>query len=222
MREQWSAVDRHIEERLLPADDALAAALDDSERAGLPAIAVSPPQGMLLHLLARLIGARRILEIGTLGGYSAIWLARALPEGGRLITLENEARHAEVARGNLARAGLSDRVEIRIGPALETLPRLAAEGLAPFDLFFIDADKPSNPDYFDWAVKLSRPGSLILVDNVVREGGILDAASADASIQGVRRLYDRLAAETRVQATALQTVGLKGWDGLVLARVVGP
>ena len=216
----FALVDEFIHERLLPHDDALAAALAASEAAGLPAIAVSPSQGKLLHLLALAMGARRVLEVGTLGGYSAIWMARALPAGGTLVTLESDAKHAEVARANLARAGLASVAEVRLGPAIETLPKLAAESGAPFDLVFIDADKPSNPDYFAWALKLSRPGSLILVDNVVREGSVLDAASEDASVRGVRRLFEVLKNEPRVSATAIQTVGLKGWDGLVLARVM--
>ncbi|MEO5617764.1 MAG: O-methyltransferase [Candidatus Eisenbacteria bacterium] len=216
----WAAVDEYLHERLVPHDAALAAALAASEAAGLPAIAVSPSQGKLLHLLALAVGATRILEVGTLGGYSAIWLGRALPPGGQLVTLESDPKHAEVARANLANAGLAGVTEVRLGKALESLPRLVAEGAAPFDLVFIDADKPSNPDYFTWALKLARPGSLILVDNVVREGSVLDAASDDAGVRGVRRLFDVLASEPRVSATAIQTVGLKGWDGLVLARVM--
>jgi len=218
-QESWAAVDEYFHDRLVAHDEALAAALAASDAAGLPAIAVSPTQGKLLHLLAQVLGARRILEIGTLGGYSAIWMARALAPGGRLVTLEADPRHAEVARANLAAAGLASVVEVRLGPALETLPRLAAEGAGPFDLVFIDADKPSNADYFAWALKLSRPGSLILVDNVVREGRVLDAASDDASVRGARRVFDLIASEPKVSATALQTVGVKGWDGLVIARV---
>ena len=219
-QDRWTAVDEYIHERLIPHDDALEAALAASAAAGLPAIAVSPAQGKLLHLLACAHGARRILEVGTLGGYSTIWMARALPADGRLITLESDPKHAEVARANLARAGLAEMVEVRLGPALETLPAIAAEKPDPFDFFFIDADKASNPEYFDWALQLSRPGSLILVDNVVREGSVLEAASDDASIRGVRRLFDRLAAEPRVSATAIQIVGVKGWDGLAVARVL--
>ena len=222
-QEPWAAVDRYIADLLVPADPALDAALEASTAAGLPAINVAPNQGKLLHLLARGIEARAILEIGTLGGYSTIWLARALPEGGRLITLEVDARHADVARANIARAGLADRVDLRLGRALDTLPRLAAEGLTPFDLIFIDADKPSVPDYFAWALKLSRRGSLIVVDNVVRDGAVADAASRDPNVQGVRRLHELIAAEPRVSATTIQTVGSKGYDGFTLALVsAGP
>jgi predicted O-methyltransferase YrrM len=219
--ELWSAVDRYIADQLIPPDAALAAALERSAAAGLPPISVSPNQGKLLNLLARLHGARHILEVGTLGGYSTIWLARALPAGGRLITLEADARHADIARENIARAGLSDRVDLRLGPALDTLPRLAAEGRGPFDLTFIDADKPSTPEYFAWALKLSRRGGLIIVDNVVRKGAVADPASEDPSIRGMRRFYEMLAAEPRVEATAIQTVGGKGYDGFALALVTG-
>ena len=179
-------------------------------------------QGKLLHLLARAIGARNVLEIGTLGGYSTIWLARALPDGGRLISLEADARHAEVARANIARAGLEDMVEVRLGMALDILPGLAAEVGEPFDFVFIDADKPNNAAYFDWALKLSRPGSIIVVDNVVRDGDVIDAASDSPTVQGVRRLLERLAAEPRVSATAIQTVGTKGYDGFAIALVTSP
>jgi predicted O-methyltransferase YrrM len=218
-QEQWTAVDRYLTDLLVPPDPALEAALQASAAAGLPPINVSPNQGKLLHLLARLQGARTILEIGTLGGYSTIWLARALPAGGRLITLEAEPRYAGVARANIARAGLTDVVELRLGLALETLPQLAAEGRGPFDLIFIDADKPSIPEYFAWALKLSRRGSLIIVDNVVRKGAVIDAASDDPSVQGVRRFNELLAAERRVSATAIQTVGSKGYDGFAIALV---
>jgi predicted O-methyltransferase YrrM len=217
----WAAVDQYITDHLVPPDPALDAALRDSHDAGLPSINVSPPQGKLLMLLAQLRGARSILEIGTLGGYSTLWLARALPAGGRLVTLEFEPKHAEVARKNLARAGLSNVVEVIVGPALESLPKLEAAGRGPFDMFFIDADKPGNPEYFAWALRLSRPGSLIVVDNVVREGGVLDASSTDPRILGTRRFYDALAAESRVTATAIQTVGSKGYDGFALAVVHG-
>ena len=217
--EQWLAVDRYLTDLLAPSDPALDAALAASDAAGLPPINVSPNLGKLLHLLARVQGARAILEIGTLGGYSTIWLARALPAGGRLITLEADPRHADVARANIAPAGLADVVEVRLGPALETLPRLAAEGHSPFELIFIDADKPSIPDYFAWALKLSRPGSLIVVDNVVRRGAVADATSDDPSVQGVRRFLDMLASEPRVSATAIQTVGSKGYDGFAIALV---
>jgi predicted O-methyltransferase YrrM len=216
---QWTAVDRYFADLLLPADPMLEAALAASDAAGLPPHNVSPSQGKLLMLLARLQGARRILEIGTLGGYSTIWLARALPAGGRLITLEADATHVEVARANIARAGLADLVELRLGLALETLPRLAAEGRAPFDLIFIDADKPNNPDYLAWTLRLARRGSLIIADNVVRNGAVIDAASDDPNVQGVRRFNARLAAEPRVSATAIQTVGSKGYDGFALALV---
>jgi predicted O-methyltransferase YrrM len=217
--EQWTAVDRYITDLLVPPDPALDGALEASDAAGLPPINVSPNQGKLLHLLARLQGARTILEIGTLGGYSTIWLARALPADGRLITLEIDPKHAEVARANIARAGLSEVVELRLGRALDTLPQLAAEGRGPFDLIFIDADKPNNPDYFAWALKLSRRGSLIIADNVVRNGAVINAASSDPSVQGVRRLNELLAAEPRVSATAIQTVGSKGYDGFAIALV---
>ena len=218
-QEQWTAVDRYLTDLLVPPDPALEAALQASAAAGLPPINVSPNQGKLLHLLARLQGARSVLEIGTLGGYSTIWLARALPAGGRLVTLESDARHAEVARANIARAGLSDVVELRLGPALETLPRLTAEGRGPFDLIFIDADKPSYPDYLAWALRLSRRGSLIVADNVVRNGAVLDPASDDPRVQGARRFNEALAAEPRVSATAIQTVGSKGYDGFAIALV---
>lgn len=220
-QELWNAVDGYITERLVPADEALTAALEASEAAGLPAINVAPNQGKLLHLLAVLQGARTVLEIGTLGGYSTIWLARALPEGGRLISLEYDRAHAEVARVNLARAGLDKIAEIRTGAALDTLPRVAAEpGAGPFDLIFIDADKQNNPRYVEWALKLSRPGSLIIVDNVVRGGALVDADNQDPAVVGTRQMYDLVAREPRLSATAVQTVGTKGYDGLLLARVV--
>jgi predicted O-methyltransferase YrrM len=220
-QEQWEAVDHFISKHLIPSDPALDEALRASAEAGLPSIQVSPCQGKLLQLLAGLQGARQILEIGTLGGYSTIWLARALPPGGRLITLESDPTHASVARENIARAGLAGIVDVRLGPAIETLPRLAAEGAGPFDFIFIDADKPSTADYFEWAIRLSRRGSLIIVDNVVRKGAVVDAASDDPRVQGVRRFYDRLAAEPRVSATAIQTVGSKGYDGFAVALVIG-
>ena len=218
--ELWAAVDRYMNALIVPGDPALDAALADSAAAGLPSISVSPNQGKLLHLLARVQGARSILEIGTLGGYSTIWLARALPEGGRLVTLEVDPKHAEVALANLARAGLAAVVDLRLGPALETLPRLAAEGIGAFDFVFIDADKVSTPDYFAWALKLTRPGSVIIVDNVVRKGAVVDESSDDPSVRGVRRLYEMLAKEPRVSATAIQTVGTKGYDGFALALVI--
>ncbi|MGH7993654.1 MAG: O-methyltransferase [Limisphaerales bacterium] len=219
-QETWTAVDRYLTDLLEPADPVLAAALADSAAAGLPSINVSPNQGKLLQVLAKIQGARNILEIGTLGGYSTIWLARALPAGGRLITLEYDPKHAEVARANLARAGLAGVVQVRVGRALDTLPQLAAEGRGPFDLIFIDADKPGTADYFGWALKLSRRGSLIIVDNVVRKGAVVDPGSEDPRIQGMRRFFDVLAAEKRVSATALQTVGSKGYDGFALALVM--
>ena len=218
-QEQWTAVDRYISDLLVPPDPALDAALQASAAAGLPPHDVSPSQGKLLLLLAQIQGARTILEIGTLGGYSTIWLARALPADGRLITLEADPKHAEVARANIAQAGLANVVELRVGRALDTLPQLAAEGYGPFDLIFIDADKPSNPDYFGWALKLCGRGSLIIADNVVRNGAVVDAASSDPSVQGVRRFNELLAAEPRVNATAIQTVGCKGYDGFAIAIV---
>jgi predicted O-methyltransferase YrrM len=218
-QEQWTAVDRYFTDLLVTPDAALEAALQASAAAGLPSIHVSPNQGKLLHLLARVQGARRILEIGTLGGYSAIWLARALPAGGQLITLEADPRHAEVARANLARAGLAEVVDLRLGQALQTLPQLVAEGRDPFDLIFLDADKRNYPEYFAWALRLSRRGSVIVVDNVVRKGAVIDASSGDPDVQGVRRFNELLAAEPRVSATAIQTVGSKGYDGFALALV---
>ncbi len=217
--DQWSAVDHYITDLFVPADPALEAALQSTAAAGMPPISVAPNQGQLLHILARAYGARTILEIGTLGGYSTIWLARALPPGGRLITLEADPKHAEVARANIARAGLAEVVEVRLGKALETLPPLAAEGVGPFDLVFIDADKENTAAYFEWALKLTRRGSLIITDNVIRNGAVIDAASTDVNVQGVRRFLAALAAEPRVTATAIQTVGSKGWDGLAFAVV---
>jgi predicted O-methyltransferase YrrM len=218
-QELWTRVDNFIEEALIEPDPALAQALRASSEAGLPAIQVAPNQGKLLGLLAQAQGARAILEIGTLGGYSTIWLARALPPGGRLITLALEPKHAEVARANLATAGVSERVEVRVGRALDTLPLLASERCGPFDLIFIDADKQNISDYFGWALRLSRRGSLIIVDNVVRKGALIDASSGDPSVQGVRRLHALLAQERRVSATTVQTVGSKGYDGLTVALV---
>ena len=218
-QEQWTAVDRYLNELLVRPDAVLDAALQASAGAGLPPINVSPSQGKLLWMLARVQGARAILEIGTLGGYSTIWLARALPENGRLITLESEPMHADVARANIARAGLAKLVEVRVGRAQETLPQLAAQGSGPFDLIFIDADKVSYAEYFAWALKLSRRGSLIIADNVVRKGAVANPASEDANVQGVRRFNEVLAAESRVSATAIQTVGSKGYDGFAIALV---
>ncbi len=218
-QEQWTQVDRYIADLFVPSDEALDAALRASEAAGLPAMQVAPNQGKLLAILAQSIGARSILEIGTLGGYSTIWLARALPLGGKLITLEVDPKHAEVAHANIARAGLADAVEVRVGPALDTLPRLAEEGRGPFDLVFIDADKPNNPAYFAWALKLTRRGSLIIIDNVVRDGKVADAASTDANVVGTRQGNVAMAGEPRVFATAIQTVGSKGYDGFAIALV---
>jgi predicted O-methyltransferase YrrM len=216
----WTAVDRYLVEQLIPADPALDAAREANAAAGLPAIDVSPLEGKQLHLLARMQKAERILEIGTLGGYSTIWLARALPPHGRLVTLEFEAKHVEVARRNLERAGLTSQVELRQGPAVTSLEQLHAEGVAPFDMIFVDADKRSNPMYLEWSLRLSRPGTLIVVDNVVREGAVIDARSEDPDIQGIRRFFEMLAKEPRLSATAIQTVGSKGYDGFVLALVV--
>ncbi|MEV5297313.1 O-methyltransferase [Amycolatopsis methanolica] len=211
----WSAVDDYVDRTLIPADpvldDARAAAAD----AGLPPIAVSPAQGKLLHLLARMHGARSILEIGTLGAYSTIWLARALPPDGRLVTLEADRKHAQVAENNLDAAGFGEVVEVKVGKALDTLP--SVEG--PFDLIFIDADKPNNPEYFRWALRLSRPGSVIIVDNVVRNGALADADSTDPTIVATREMHKLIAAEPRVEATVVQTVGQKGYDGFTLALV---
>jgi len=219
--DQAHAVDDYIIGHLLAEDDALAAALAASEAEGLPSIAVAPNQGKLLQLLARLAGARRILEVGTLGGYSTIWLARALPEDGRLITLERNPVHARVAEANLARAGLADRVEVRVGPALDSLAQLAADGAEPFDFSFIDADKGNNPDYFAWALRLSHQGSVIVVDNVVRQGAVIDAGDGSADVRGTRRLFEVMGAEALVDATAVQTLGLKGHDGFAIALVTG-
>jgi predicted O-methyltransferase YrrM len=216
---RWTAVDQYVADLFEPPDAALEAALADSRAAGLPPINVTPNQGRMLHLIARAMGARRILEIGTLGGYSTIFLARALPPDGRVVTLEAEPRHAEVARANFARAGLSDVIDLRLGPALETLPRLVESGAGPFDVMFIDAHKPEYPDYLTWALKLSRPGTLIIADNIVRGGAVADAASTDANVQGVRRFNAQLAAEPRVRATIVQTVGSKGYDGFAMAIV---
>jgi predicted O-methyltransferase YrrM len=215
----WTAVDQYIVDMLVPRDATLDGALEASDAAGLPAIQVTPNEGKLLHIMARLQGARRILEIGTLGAYSTIWLARALPDDGRLITLEADPRHAEVARANISRAGLDAMVDLRVGRALQTLPRIAAEGGGAFDLIFIDADKQSIPEYFRFARKLSRRGSLIIVDNVVRDGRVIDAASLDPDIQGIRRFNKMLATEPGICATAIQTVGAKGHDGFAIVLV---
>ena len=215
----WTSVDELIAEKLLGHDAALEEALRASNAAGLPQIAVSPAQGKLLYLLARIGGAKRILEIGTLGGYSTIWLAQALPPSGRLVTLEADPKHAEVARANLDRAGLGRVTEVVMGPALETLARLEREGEEPFDLVFIDADKQSTPDYFYWALRFTRSGSVIVVDNVVREGAILDPEDQDPSVEGIRRFYELARGDARVDATAIQTVGVKGYDGFAIVLV---
>jgi predicted O-methyltransferase YrrM len=219
-QETWSAVDQYLCETLLEHDPILEATLAASNAAGLPAINVSPPQGKLLQILARIQGARNILEIGTLGGYSAVWLARALPASGRLITLEAVPKHAEVARANLERAGLANIAQVRLGKAIDSLPELEREGAGPFDFVFIDADKPSNPDYFEWALKLTRRWSVIVVDNVIRKGAVADASSSDPAVLGVRRLNRMIATEPRVSATAIQTVGSKGYDGFTIAQVI--
>ena len=219
-KQLWSDVDQYIADQLVPSDPALEAALADSQAAGLPSIAVSPAQGKLLMLLATLAHAAKILEIGTLGGYSTIWLASALPASGRLISLEFSPKHAEVARRNVARAGYSGRVDIRVGDARTTIEQLAAENIAPFDLFFIDADKRSIPHYLEWSLKMAHRGSLIIVDNVIRDGALIDAKSEDANVLGARRMHEMLAAEPRLSATTIQTVGSKGYDGFTLALVV--
>jgi predicted O-methyltransferase YrrM len=216
-QEQWTRVDQYFTDLLVRPDPMLDAALEASDAAGLPQIQVAPNQGKLLTLLAQAQGARKILEIGTLGGYSTIWLAQALPSDGRLITLEAVPTHAKVARANIERAGYADRVEVRLGRALETLPQLAAEGLGPFDFIFLDADKATYPEYLKWCIKLSRRGTMIVADNVVRRGAVVDIASRDADVQGVRRFLDLLSSDPRVSATAIQTVGSKGYDGLALA-----
>jgi predicted O-methyltransferase YrrM len=213
----WDAVDLYFNEALITPDPVLEGALKRSVAAGLPPIAVAANQGRLLNLVAGLMSARRILEIGALGGYSAIWLARALPADGLLVSLEIDPKHAEVARENLRAAGLADRAEVRTGRAIDLLPALTSE--APFDMAFIDADKPSNPDYFDWALKLVRPGGLIVVDNVVRAGRVIETDGRDANVLGVRRLVEKISAEPRVEASALQTVGDKGHDGLLFIRI---
>jgi predicted O-methyltransferase YrrM len=219
--ELWAAVDEFVGETLVPDDEALQGALDAAQAGGLPSIQVTPPQGKLLQMLARLVGARTVLEFGTLGGYSTILLGRALPDGGRLITLEANPDYAEVARGSIERAGLDGVVEIRIGPALESLPALDEEGLGPFDLTFIDADKVNTPNYFAWALDHSRPGSLIVADNVVRGGTLAESSSEDPATQAQRALHRMLAEEPRVTATTIQTVGSKGYDGFTIALVGG-
>jgi len=217
--DRWKQVDRYLGETFVPETDAMRDAVAASDAAGLPAIQVAPNQGRMLELFARMLRAKRILELGTLGGYSTLWLARGLEPGGRVVTIEADPHHAVVARATFLRAGLGDTVELREGTALEVLPRLAAEGGEPFDLVFVDADKPNMPDYFTWSLRLTRPGSLIIVDNVVREGEVADASSADPSVRGVRRMNELVAAEPRVSATAIQTVGSKGYDGFALILV---
>ena len=220
MQKTWIEVDRYFGELLTPSDAVLTAALKENKAAGLPPIDVSPLQGKFLGFLVRVSGARRVLEIGTLGGYSTIWLARALPEGGCVVTLELDPHHAEVARKNLGRAGVLDRAEVIVGPALETLPTLVSRE-EPFGLIFIDADKESYPEYLGWAMKLSRPGTVIVADNVVREGRVADADCDDPRVKGVRRFAERMAAEPRLSSTVLQTVGAKGYDGFALSVVLG-
>lgn len=216
----WEAVENYFDKVLVAQDSALEDALATAAAEKLPAIQVSSVQGKLLHLLARVLDARKILEIGTLGGYSTIWMARALPEEGRLITLEADPKHADVARRNFARAGVDSKVELRLGKALDTLPKIEAEGLGPFDLFFIDANKSNMPEYFEWSLKLARKGSIIIADNVVRGGAVLEADSKDADIQGVRRFLEMVGKEKRVSGTAMQTVSTKNYDGFAMVLVI--
>jgi predicted O-methyltransferase YrrM len=218
-QELWTSVDRYLVENLIPQDTALNEALQANIAGGLPTIDVAPNQGKLLHLLAKIQGSRRILEIGTLGGYSTIWLARALPSGGKLITLEAAPKHAEVAQANIARAGLSSLVELRLGPALDSLSQLHEEAASPFDLIFIDADKENIPNYLEWSLRLSRPGTIIIVDNVIRDGAVIDPHDSDPRVQGVRRFFQMLSIDSRLDATSLQTVGSKGHDGFAIAIV---
>jgi predicted O-methyltransferase YrrM len=215
----WSAVDDYIAENLLPADTVLEAALRSNRSRGLPAIDVSPAQGKLLYLLARMNGARRILEVGTLGGYSTIWLARALPKDGKVVTLELEQHHGDVAQVNFKMAGLSDRIDLRIGPALKSLEMLGVENAGPFDLVFIDADKPNNPNYLTWAMRLSRPGTVIVCDNVIRDGTVINTRSGDPNVEGARAAFSFMAKAAGLEATAIQTVGAKGYDGFAIAIV---
>lgn len=218
-QELWTSVDEYLGQMLVKQDESLDAAVAASDAGGLPPIQVSPTQGKFLGMLIRLMGARNVLEVGTLGGYSTIWMARAIPEGGKIVTLEIDPKHAEVAARNFENAGLSGRIELHVGNARETLPRLIEKGYGPFDLSFIDADKVSNPDYFEWALEMSRPGSVIIVDNIIRDGAVVDSASEDPSVRGVRRLNELMADNPRIDATALQTVGVKGYDGFSLAIV---
>jgi predicted O-methyltransferase YrrM len=220
MRDLWTAVDSYFGNLLAPSDSALDAALLANGKAGLPPHDVSRLQGRFLEVLIRMTGAKRVLEIGTLGGYSTVWFARAVGEGGKVVTLEVNPAHADVARSNLMRAGEIDKVDLRVGRAADILPVLASDGGAPFDLIFIDADKPSNPEYLTWALRLSRPGTVIIGDNVVREGQVIDAESLDPNVRGVRHFAEMIASEPRLCATALQTVGSKGYDGFVIAVVV--
>ncbi len=213
----WKDVDRYVSEQFIPNDDTLESTIHSSDKAGLPAIAVSAPQGKWLNLLARAIGAKQILEIGTLGGYSGIWLARALPADGRLTTLELEKKHADVALANFKRAGVADKIDLELGPAVDTLPKLKG----PFDLIFIDADKPGYAEYFHWSLKLSRPGTVIIADNVVREGAVADPTSTDEMVRGIQRFNAAVVAERRVTTTVLQTVGVKGYDGFAMTLVTG-
>jgi predicted O-methyltransferase YrrM len=221
-QDRWTAVDRYIDDRLLTSDTVLESVLEASAAAGLPPIAVSPSQGKFLFIMAKAIGAKRILELGTLGGYSGVWLARALPPDGRLVTLEAATTHAEVARRNFERAGLADVVDLRVGQALDVLPQLEIDGSGPFDFAFIDADKGHYPEYVDWAIRLCRPGALIVADNVVRDGAVIDAASVDLSVHGVRKFMDRLGSDRTVAATVIQTVGTKGYDGFAVILVGKP
>jgi len=218
-QEQWTRVDEYVNQLMLPRDPVLEAALTASNAAGLPAINVAPNQGKFLSLLAQMQGAARILEIGTLAGYSTIWLGRALPKNGKLVTLELDPNHAQVARANIERAGLAALVDLRVGKALDSLAALVTDGVPPFDFVFIDADKPTIPDYFTWSLKLTRPGSVIVVDNVIRKGAVVDAASTDANVQGVRRFNELVAKTAAVSGTTVQTVGSKGYDGFALLRV---
>lgn len=219
MESTWNEVDEYFAERLAPSDAALRAALSESEAAGLPPISVTASQGKFLHLLVQIRQARHILEIGTLGGYSTIWMARALPKDGRIITLEIDQNHADIARSNIERAGLRGMVEIRVAPAADSLAHMKREAIDPFDIIFIDADKASTPDYYEAAVALSKPGTIIVIDNVVREGHVIDVNSKDASVLGMRRAVERIARDARVSATGVQTVSGKGYDGFILAVV---
>lgn len=220
--DRWTTVDGYVDDLLVRPDDALTSALRASDNAGLPTISVTPSQGKLLNVLARAIGARRILELGTLGGYSTIWLARALPEGGRVVTIEAESKHAAVARENLARARVDRVVDLRVGKALDVMRELVDAGVEPFDLIFIDADKPNYPYYLDWCIRLSRPGTLIVADNVVRDGKVADSRTDDPMVKGAREFNARLAADPRVTGTIVQTVGAKGYDGFAVVLVIGP